>query len=261
MKAGDVRPAAVAGLFYPGDAAALRGTVADLLARAPAPPPGAPWPRALIAPHAGYVYSGPVAATAYRRTPPAHRVALLGPAHRVYLRGMALPGARALATPLGVVEVDAAGAAAARALGVIDAPAAHADEHSLEVHLPFLQQILGDFTVIPIVVGDAPAPEVARVIEALAADDTVVVISSDLSHYLPYAAAVRRDRATADRILALDQELAGDDACGCAPLNGLAQAARTLGWRPALLDLRNSGDTAGDTARVVGYAAFALEPA
>jgi hypothetical protein len=258
-----VRPAAVAGRFYPGDAVTLRTVVDDELARAR--PWSGPVPAALIVPHAGYVYSGPIAATGYSTLVAArdtiHRVVLLGPAHYVGLDGVGVSSADAFATPLGDVRVDAVLCDRVLALpGVHVHDAAHGPEHSLEVHLPFLQRALTDFTVLPLVVGRAPAETVAAVINAVWDEpDTLVIVSTDLSHYLSHDVASRRDRATAAAVVdgALDH-IAPDDACGAYPLRGLLAAARARGLEVVLLDLRNSGDTAGPRDRVVGYAAFAV---
>ena len=258
----DVRPPAVAGSFYPALPARLAEQVERLLAGAD-PAPGRA-PKALIVPHAGYVYSGPIAATAYaclRGADRIRRVVLLGPAHTVPLRGLALPGADALATPLGEVQVDAAGAGIASAFRqvVVDS-IAHAREHSLEVQLPFLQAVLPGVPVVPLVVGQSEAFAVAQVLEALwGGAETLVLVSSDLSHYLPYAQAKRADRATADQILALDEPIDPDQACGAYAVNGLLVVARRKNLRCRELDLRNSGDTAGDRSRVVGYGAFAFD--
>ncbi len=260
-----VRPAAVAGMFYPDAPAVLRRTIDDMLATArPAARPA--HIKALIVPHAGYVYSGPVAASAYALVAGLRdrirRVVLLGPAHRVYVRGLALPEAGRFATPLGEAELDLAGMRALRDLPqVMVSAAAHQMEHSLEVQLPFLQTVLGDFSLLPLVVGEATASEVAEVLERVWGDDeTLIVISSDLSHFLPAAQARQIDRGTANAILALDAHLDHEQACGATPVNGLLQAARRHGLRAIELDLRNSADTAGDPQRVVGYAAFAFEP-
>lgn len=260
-----VRPAAVAGMFYPEARAALHSAVRGYLEQA-APGAGdkAPLPKALIVPHAGYVYSGPIAASAYARIAPARatirRVVLLGPVHRVPIRGLALPVARAFATPLGTVEVDAAGVADALALAQVrTSEAAHALEHALEVQLPFLQELLEEFRIVPFAVGDATAAEVAAVIDRLwGGPETLIVVSSDLSHYHPYAEACALDRRTTNDILALASSLDHEQACGATPINGLALCARRRGLAAELLDLRNSGDTAGDRSRVVGYAAFAF---
>jgi len=259
------RPAAVAGLFYPAEPRALQALIAQCLAGVA--PSTAPPPKLLLVPHAGYVYSGAVAGHAYARLAAARsrirRVVLLGPTHRVAVRGLAAPRAAAFDTPLGRVDVDRAALAQLADLPQVQFnDAAHAQEHSLEVQLPFLQRVLGDFTLVPLAVGDASAAEVAQVIERLwGGDETLVVISSDLSHYLPYAQAQAVDRATVERILQLDPALDHHEACGATPLAGALLAARAHGLAPRLLDLRNSGDTAGDRTRVVGYCAVAFEAA
>lgn len=258
-----IRPAAVAGMFYPAHADALRGEVHALLAQARPPQPPRP-PKALIAPHAGYVYSGPIAASAYATLNAARerirRVVLLGPVHRFAVRGLALPGAERFATPLGAIDVDAAAMAALRELPqVVESPAAHALEHSLEVQLPFLQSVLGDFSLVPLAVGDAAPEEVAQVLESLwGGAETLIVVSSDLSHYLHYAAAREVDADTLAAIVALEPRLDHRQACGATPVNGLLRLARRRGLRCTLLDARNSGDTAGGRERVVGYAAAAF---
>jgi hypothetical protein len=254
-----VRPPAVAGTFYPARAAELEAGVDALLRAASTPPAGAP-PKALIVPHAGYIYSGAVAAEAYALLRPhadqIRRVVLLGPAHRAYVPGLALPEATAFATPLGDVQLDTE--AMAR-LAVRRSAVAHAREHSLEVELPFLMRVLERFRLVPIVVGEARAEAVADVLEALwGGPETVIVISSDLSHYLPYAAAKATDTRTAGRILALDAPLHHEEACGATPINGLLLVAKRRGLRPELIDLKSSGDTAGDKDQVVGYGAFAF---
>jgi AmmeMemoRadiSam system protein B len=258
-----IRPAAVAGAFYPGSPSRLREQVEELLREAPTP--SAPAPKAIIAPHAGYVYSGPIAASAFRAVASAagtiERVVLLGPAHFVSIHGLALPDANHFETPLGEVPVDPEGARESLRLPQVRVqPAAHAQEHSLEVEIPFLQVVLGEgFEIVPLVVGDASGEEVAEVLERLwGGPETLIVISSDLSHYLPYEQARTVDAATAERILALDGPLEGRQACGAHPINGLLVAARRKGLAPELLDLRNSGDTAGDRDRVVGYGAFSF---
>ncbi len=259
------RPAAVAGMFYPASTAELARLVDELLAAAPGRE-RAPAPKALIAPHAGYVYSGPIAASAYAQIRSQRggirRVVLLGPVHRVPVRGLALPGVERFTTPLGEVPVDAEAVTTLRDLPqVVESPAAHATEHSLEVQLPFLQRVLGEFSLLPLAVGDATAEEVAEVLDRLwGSDETLIVVSSDLSHYLPYDTARRVDRDTVDHLLSLDAELDHERACGATPVNGLLLAARRHGLRAELIDLRNSGDTAGDRRRVVGYAAMAFRP-
>jgi MEMO1 family protein len=259
----DVRPAAVAGTFYPGTGEALRVSVRACLAGATASLRGdGAQPKALIVPHAGYVYSGAVAAAAYARLatwrPEIRRVVLFGPAHRVPIRGLALPSVRAFATPFGEVEVDREAAAMALTLpNVSVGDAVHEHEHSLEVQLPFLQTLLDDFRIVPFAVGDASPAEVTEVIERLwGGPETLFVVSSDLSHYHRYAEARAIDRASADAILALTPSLDHAQACGATPVNALLLCAQRHGLVPELLDLRNSGDTAGDKSRVVGYAAF-----
>lgn len=256
----DHRPAAVAGTFYPAVPRHLEGEVDELLRHAGAPP-GRP-PKALIVPHAGYRYSGPVAASAYACLRPwaerIHRVVLAGPAHRAYFVGLALPEASVFETPLGPVEVDEE--ALARIPGVARSARAHAREHSLEVQLPFLMRVLPRFKIVPLVVGDAGGEEVAAVFDALwGGPETLIVVSSDLSHYLPYDVGRRRDEATARHIVELvPAPVDHEEACGATPVNGLIVSARRRGLAPALLDLRSSGDTAGDRAEVVGYGAFAF---
>lgn len=263
----DTRPAAVAGVFYPGDARELALALDQAFAQARAAGSGGTPPKALIVPHAGYVYSGPIAASAYAGLAALRgvvtRVVLLGPAHRVPVRGLALPEAAAFATPLGALRVDAE---AVRALagvpGVVVSAAAHAREHALEVQLPFLQRVLGDVAIVPLVVGHAPVELVADVLERLwGGPETLIVISSDLSHYHRYADARDIDRESAARIMDLAPVLDHEQACGATPVNGFLLAAQRHGLRPELLDLRNSGDTAGDQARVVGYASFAFTEA
>jgi len=261
-----VREAAVDGLFYPAAPAALRARVLAYLAAANAATDIERTPKLLVAPHAGYEYCGAVAAHAYallgrRREPIVRRVVLLGPAHRVALGGLAAPDAETFATPLGEIAVDLAALAGLDDLPeVVRSDRAHAGEHSLEVQLPFLQTLLGSFTLVPLVVGDADAAAVARVLERLwGGDETLIVISSDLSHYLRYEQAQAADRATVRRILTLDAGLRPHEACGAAAINGALLAARRHHLAPRLLALCNSGDTAGDRDRVVGYAAIAFE--
>jgi AmmeMemoRadiSam system protein B len=274
-----IRPAAVAGSFYPAAPETLRATVERLLAEAAeageageadgggggAAGAGRRAPKAVIAPHAGYVYSGPTAAVAFRALAarPAdggtvRKIALLGPSHRVPVRGLALPGAEGFATPLGVVPVDREGAGAALRLPqVLVQPEAHAREHSLEVELPFLQVLFPEAEVLPLTVGRASPEEVAEVIERVwGDDDTAIVVSSDLSHYLPYAEARRVDEATARQVVACEGALDGAQACGAVAINGLLAVARRRRLHAELLDLRSSGDTAGDRDQVVGYGAF-----
>lgn len=264
---GSVRPAAVAGTFYPAGADALRVTVDGLLAAEP-PVEVDVEPRLLVVPHAGYIYSGPVAATAYgllRAMPePPRRVVLVGPSHFVAVRGAATPGVDELETPLGTITVDDELIGAAETHPeVVAVPRAHAQEHSLEVQLPFLQRLHGEqLTVLPLLTGDIAPEAVAAVVdEALDVDGVMAVISTDLSHYLDAASARRRDLATADAVVELrPHDLEWDDACGRAGLQAALLVTRARGWSCRLLDLRNSGDTAGPAEQVVGYGAFVAGP-
>jgi MEMO1 family protein len=257
------RTPAVAGLFYPDDADTLREMVLGFLASVR--PADEPPPKAIIVPHAGYIYSGPVAASVYARLSGGrdkiHRVVLLGPSHRVGFRGLAVSDATTFRTPLGDIRIDRQALDTVLKLPqVVRLEAAHATEHSLEVQLPFLQLLLDDFTLVPLVVGDADAAEVAEVLQRLwGGAETLVVISSDLSHFHDYATANRLDRATSETIVSLHPERLGyDDACGRIPVAGMLLLAKRLGLQGELLDLRNSGDTAGDKQRVVGYGAYAF---
>lgn len=254
------RQAAVAGSFYPADKLDLEASVDELLHAAHTDRKA---PRALIVPHAGYIYSGPVAAAGYaclpNRETPFNRVVLLGPAHHVAFRGLAASSAAAFATPLGDVQLDQdaiRGLAALPQVRFLDA--AHQLEHSLEVQLPFLQRLLDDFSLVPLVVGEATAEEVFAVLETLCnTPDTLVVVSSDLSHYHSYTTAARMDRETSDHIERLEYELIEyDHACGRTPVSGLLYYAKAHGMTVTTLDLRNSGDTAGPKDRVVGYGTY-----
>lgn len=252
--------------FYPARTSLLRRTVAGLLETAaqelgPDPIP----PKALIVPHAGYTYSGSVAALAYATLAASRhsieRVVIAGPAHRVPFRGLALPGWTAFETPFGQVDVNQAAVRLAQWLAyVTEIPEAHREEHCIEVQLPFLQEVLASFEIVPLVVGDASPTDVAVALnEYWDGPETLVVVTSDLSHYLPYPDALRRDRETITRILDLDPTLEPDRACGATPVNGLLIEARKHGLRPRLLGSVNSGDTGGEKDRVVGYAAIAFE--
>jgi AmmeMemoRadiSam system protein B/AmmeMemoRadiSam system protein A len=260
----DVRPPAVARLFYPGDARSLADEVAAYLEQTEDAPLAPGFPKALIVPHAGYVYSGPVAASAYELLRPARgivkRVVILGPCHRVPVHGFALPRAKAFDTPLGRIPLDEEAIALIRGLPqVVESAAAHAEEHALEVQLPFLQRVLGEFSLVPLVVGDAAPEKVADVLERLwGGTETLIVISSDLSHYHSYERARRIDDATVKAILGFDAGISHEQACGATPVAGMLIAAKRKGLAAELLDCRNSGDTAGDRDRVVGYASFAL---
>ena len=263
-----VREPAVAGRFYPGRAHTLALAVDDLLAAAPAAASSVATesvPKAIVVPHAGYAFSGPIAASAYARFAPARatvrRVVLLGPAHRIALDGLAAPRADFLRTPLGDVPVDLEARAIVAALpGVAIDDTPHAGEHSLEVHLPFLQRTFDAFSVLPLVVGIATAEKIAAVLDAVwGGRETLIVVSTDLSHYEPHDRATAHDIRTVDAILAGRIDAIGArDACGRFPLRGLLLAASRHGLRPELLDRRTSGDTTGPRDRVVGYAAIAF---
>lgn len=261
-----IRPAAVAGFFYPGKADELKNTLARMLAAADVPP-DAPAPKALIVPHAGYIYSGACAAQAYARLTPMAgritRVVLLGPCHRVAVRGLATTSASQWQSPLGPVEIDRAALDQLSHLPHVgESDAAHAQEHSLEVHLPFLQKMLGDgFKLVPFAVGQASNTEVAQVLEALwGGPETLIVISTDLSHFLTYDEAHALDSRTAEAIEAYDwQSIGRDQACGRIPMSGLLTCAPAHGLEITRVGFCNSGDTAGDRNRVVGYGAWVLQ--
>ncbi len=248
-------------MFYPASGAALKATVQRYLE----PPPTAPVPKAIIVPHAGYVYSGPVAGKAYSRISSGalsiRRVTVVGPSHRVPFRGLGVTRASAFATPLGEIPVDQTTVDTLLSIPPVSVmEAAHADEHSIEVQLPFLQVILSSFSLVPIVTGAATPEETARVLDAVwNGADTLLVISTDLSHYLPYEQARATDEATAAAIERLEYGDVEDyDACGAVGLRGLLLCAKRRGLRVERIDLRNSGDTAGPRDRVVGYGAFAV---
>lgn len=263
------RPPAVAGLFYPADGLELQSTVDDLLEQAAvdAPETLPTTIRAIIAPHAGYIYSGAIAAAAYRQLSDIQqqvkRVAVIGPSHRIALNGLAVPDTDYFSTPLGRIPLDKD--TIAQILHhpqVCQSNLAHGQEHSLEVQLPFLQRLLGDFLLIPIVVGETSGETVADVINELlsGSEDLLIVISSDLSHYHDYATAQSLDNRTSAAIEILQGDRIGyNDACGCNPIKGLLRVARQRGWHAHTIDLRNSGDTAGDKSRVVGYGAYIFD--
>lgn len=256
-----IRPAAVAGSFYPGNMQNLKELVDGLLADAST---DETCPNAIIAPHAGYVYSGPIAASVYarllNREKPIEKVVIIGPSHRVAFKGIAASSSDFFRTPLGDIEVDTdeiQEIVKLPSLGYLDE--AHSDEHSLEVHLPFLQRVLPAFKLIPLVAGDASPVEVSRLLEQVwGGEETLIVISSDLSHYHPYNKARALDKVTSEKIQRLDTNLSGDEACGCRPINGLMHFARQRGYRIEEVDLRNSGDTSGDADRVVGYGSYVV---
>ena len=256
------RQPAVAGTFYPDDPAILQKVVSNMLHEADLRDLS---PKALIVPHAGYIYSGPVAASAYQLLEPfrnnIRQVVLLGPSHQVPFEGLALPDADHFITPLGSIPLDSpAMATLGRFSQVQTLPLAHSREHSLEVQLPFLQACLENFSLVPLVVGQASALAVAEVIDFLwGKEDTLIVISSDLSHYHVYEEAQRRDDLTVKAIEQLTTDLTGGQACGCCPINGMLKVAQRRGMEVQTLDVRNSGDTSGDKKRVVGYGAFAIQ--
>lgn len=257
------REPAVAGSFYPANPATLSHMMADFLQQAKADNKA---PKAIIAPHAGYIYSGPIAASAYARLKPVRdtitRVVLLGPSHRVYFQGLAVSDADTFTTPLGKIEIDKQAIESLKDLPFVGyLEQAHTLEHSLEVHLPFLQQMLSQFKLVPIVAGDASANQVSQVIAKLwGGDETLIVISSDLSHYHDYATAQRLDKHTSELIEHLKyQELSSDGACGKVPVSGLLKVLKEKALSIKTIDLRNSGDTAGDKYRVVGYGAYVVE--
>ncbi len=255
-----IRQPAVSGMFYPAQAEALTAQVDSLLAAAAT---DAPAPKAMIAPHAGYAYSGSTAAQVYARLRnlghAIERVILLGPDHRVGFRGMAAPSADYFATPLGQVPVDQAALQPLLQAGLVQTfDAAHAQEHSLEVHLPFLQRVLAGFKLVPLVVGQVEPDNVAAVIEQLwGGDETLIVISSDLSHFLSYEQARHIDQTTSAAIEALQGDAIGPhEACGMLPIRGMLQVAKAHGLHPQTVAMRNSGDLGAPRDRVVGYGAY-----
>ena len=258
-----IRPAAVAGTFYPAAPQMLRQAVRDYLAQSSTSSPKPP--KAMIAPHAGFVYSGPIAASVYGLLQNApdkiRKVILLGPSHRVPLLGLAASSAEYFSTPLGTIPLDRDNIEQLLALPQVTIlDEAHAMEHSLEVQLPFLQTVLDDFSLTPLVVGDASPDEISEALETVwGGDETLIVISSDLSHYHDYQTAKIMDQATSDAIENLQAEkLRYDDACGRSPIKGLLTIAKRKGFKARTIDLRNSGDTAGDKNQVVGYGAYAF---
>ena len=259
-----IREAAMAGQFYPGAAAELDATVRNFLDAADTG--HGPVPKAIIAPHAGYIYSGAIAAIAYAQLIPAastiNRVVLLGPCHRIAVRGLALSSADAFRTPLGDILIDHAAAEKILKLPQVEIfDATHVQEHSLEVHLPFLQVVLDEFSLVPLVVGEAPPGDVASVIEALwGGTETVIVVSSDLSHYLEYDQARAMDQDTCRAIENLDSSaISSNGACGRFSVGGLLQVAKQRGMTVTTLDIRNSGDTAGPKDKVVGYGSWMFQ--
>ena len=257
-----IRQPAVAGMFYPDSASALNSFVTEMLNDSPVRDLS---PKVLVVPHAGYIYSGSVAASAYRLLEGMkdiiRRVVLLGPAHRVSLEGMALPDCDAFSTPLGDIPLDTQAMNSLLKFSQIQqSNTPHAMEHSLEVQCPFLQICLSDFKLIPVVVGDATPMAVAEVLDHLwGGEETLIIISSDLSHFHDYDEATYRDNLTVKAIEQLSSNLTGGQACGCHPLNGMLKVAEHRGMEVITLDVRNSGDTAGDKDRVVGYGSFVIQ--
>jgi AmmeMemoRadiSam system protein B/AmmeMemoRadiSam system protein A len=257
-----VRAAAVAGQFYPADAIQLQQDVDSMLSQACT---AAPCPKALVAPHAGFIYSGSIAAEVYARVKNGagqiSRVILLGPSHRVGFEGIATTTADFYTTPLGQIPLDKAAIGELQQLpGVVSLDQAHAQEHSLEVHLPFLQRCLPGFTLVPLVVGQSSPAMVAQVIDKLwGGPETLIVISSDLSHHLPYEDANKKDSQTTQLIEDRSPNITGDQACGCQPLNGLLQVLRQRQLGIETVQVKNSGDTAGSRDRVVGYGAWVVD--
>jgi MEMO1 family protein len=258
-----VRLPAVSGLFYPDDEHELRAAVSAYLAQHK-PETAGPPPKALIVPHAGYIYSGGIAGAAYatvtKLRDTIRRIVLIGPSHRVYLRGMAAPAASSFATPLGKVEIDRAlKATLLQREDVVEADAPHAQEHCLEVQLPFLQMLFDEFTLLPLVLGSIAPERVAAALEEVWGDAaTLVLVSSDLSHYHTYEQARQIDAATSASILRREPTLVGEQACGSVGINGLLHFAGRRNLAVSQIARCNSGDTAGDRSRVVGYGAFAV---
>ncbi len=259
-----IRQAAVAGSFYPTDTDELTRVLAQFLVQAEQQQPNhGLTPKAIIVPHAGYIYSGSVAASAYQRLSMAHhkinRVVVLGPSHRVAFHGLASCRASDYITPLGLIPLDSTSLRQIETLPQVSVnDAAHIPEHSIEVQLPFLQTVLDEFVLVPLLVGDADETEVAQVLEQLWGDQhTLIVISSDLSHFHNYADAQQRDQHTSRAIETLNPATIGyEDACGRNPINGLLQLAKRYAMHVETVDLRNSGDTAGSRDQVVGYGAY-----
>lgn len=263
IQSNTLRAPAVAGVFYASDKQQLQADIQSAISASRSVCLKHP-PKALIVPHAGYAYSGQVAASAFAALRPwadhYRRVVLIGPAHSLPFRGMAIPECGTFTTPLGSIPLDAQSLdELAKFSGVCRLEAAHEQEHCLEVELPFLQTVLSDFVLVPILVGLCDPAEVALILRALwYGPETLIVVSSDLSHYQPYAEANTEDHATIERILNGEIAIQPDQACGALPISGLLQIAREKGLRAQLLDYRNSGDTSGDKSRVVGYASFAF---
>jgi AmmeMemoRadiSam system protein B len=256
-----IRQSAVAGSFYPNDPVELKNQLKTMLNNLPNPQQQ---PKALIVPHAGYYYSGAVAAHAYaslsQLKSQIKRVVLLGPSHRVYLQGCAVPDNQIFNTPLGDITIDTH-----NCQNLVDGDLAqvnnqaHVQEHSLEVQLPFLQQLLDDFVLLPIVVGQSTPEQVSALLTELTKlEDSLLVVSTDLSHFHPYDQAKQLDTNTIEQILQFQPNLDGQDACGCYSVNGLLHFAKTQNWQSELLNYANSGDINHSKDEVVGYASFIL---
>ncbi len=255
----NIRHAAVDGMFYPKGANQLKNEVNQYINTA-----SAQFERsikAMIAPHAGYMYSGAIAGTAYKALQNCienfQRVILLGPAHRERFEGVAHADANQFETPLGCIETDSATINTLETQGLVFGyPLAHRDEHCLEVQLPFIQVLSNELKIIPLLVGEASPQEVCNLLQSIWQPTDLILVSSDLSHYLPYAEAVHKDGLTSEKICGFDAKINGSEACGCRAIGGLLIFAKQKGWKIECLDLRNSGDTAGDKSRVVGYGAY-----
>ncbi|KEQ19080.1 AmmeMemoRadiSam system protein B [Endozoicomonas numazuensis] len=258
----NIRQPAVSGAFYPDQQELLQTVVTNLMSEATERELS---PKVLIVPHAGYIYSGAIAASGYKQLEPfrrqIRRVVLLGPSHQLAFEGIALPDCEAYSTPIGDIPLDIDAIKSLERFSQIQTlDAAHAREHSLEVQCPFLQNALDNFKLIPLVVGDASPYSVAEIIDFLwGGEETLIVISSDLSHYLTYEEAKHRDSQTTKAIEQMSCALTGGQACGCYPLNGMLKVAQRRGMEVVTLDVRNSGDTAGDKTRVVGYGAYVIQ--
>lgn len=262
----NVRQPAVADMFYPGNPHELHRMVITFLNEATKPDEETAVPKAIVAPHAGYIYSGPIAASAYVRLKPArdqiNRVVLLGPSHRVPLLGCACSTAQYFATPLGNIPLDRKIINDIITLPFVqELDEAHALEHSLEVHLPFLQEVLSEFSLVPIVVGDTSPTDVAELLERVwGGPETLIVVSSDLSHYHDYDTAKQMDAFTCQAIEELNvASIDSQHACGMMPLRGLLSAAKKHALHATTVDCRNSGDTAGPRNQVVGYGSYVFE--
>lgn len=262
MKVDSIRRPAVAGRFFPAVRSELTAIVQSCLQEA-SPPERTGAPKAIIAPHAGFAFSGPVAGSAFAPLTEAAneigRVVLIGPSHHVAFDGVATSGFGNFETPLGVVSVDAGAIRQALKFDFVkEFEPAHQREHSLETHLPFLQSVLGEFQVVPLVTGRIDRETLARLFDALwGGEETIISVSSDLSHFFDYETARSLDRETSTRIAQFEaDQITPDDACGAVSIRGFLEAGRRREMRSEIIDLRNSGDTAGDRSRVVGYGAY-----